>query len=136
MNPETFAAALLALAVVATGAAAAAPGNAPVDAPTDDHAEQSDDRGADPNETAADERADAAGQAARDEGQRGPRADLPEPVPDFVSEIHDLIRQHVSGSLDGVLGDQVSDRTPETRAEGGSAEMADRAASARTPGAR
>lgn len=122
MNIKLIAAAFLALAVVATGAAAAAPGNAPVDAPTDDHAEQSDDRAADANETAAaderanaDERADAAGEAAA--GQRGPPMELPDQVPDFVGEIHDLIRQHVSGSLDGILGDQVSDVTPDNETD-------------------
>lgn len=91
MNGKPFAAAFIALAVVATGAAAAAPGNAPVDAPIDDNAEQSEDRAADANETVPDnQRGGAAAEAAA--GQRGPPADLPEPVPDVVGEIHDLLR--------------------------------------------
>lgn len=131
MNVKVIVAAFLALAVVATGAAAAAPGNAPVDVPTDQHTDDADAaaENADENATDAGEQAEAA-QAA--DGERGPPMDLPDQVPDFVSQIHDLIRQHVSGSLDGILGHQVSDVTPdnETDAGGLASEMAGQASSA------
>lgn len=114
MNIKLIAAGFLALAVVASGAAAALPGNAPVDAPMDDNT--ADAAGEQHAEQAGEQRA-AQSQEQRAEGaaagQQGPPVDLPSQVPDFVSDIHDLIRQHVSGTLDGILGHQVSDVTPD-----------------------
>lgn len=43
-----------------------------------------------------------------DRGQ-GPPTDLPDQVPDHVEEIHDTIRKHINGTLDGSLGEAVSD---------------------------
>jgi hypothetical protein len=79
----------LAVLLVAAGTAAAAPGNAPAD------------------------RTDSA-----DDGDAGPPADLPAPVPDGVAAIHDLILSFIGGDLDGSLGNAVSDATPAGDAEG------------------
>lgn len=117
MNFKLIAAAFLALAVVVTGAAAAAPGNAPVDAPTNDQTDAADAGDATAAEGEHPERAEHRERA--EVGQRGPPADLPSQVPDFVGEIHDLIRQHVSGSLDGVLGHEISDVTPDNETDAG-----------------
>jgi len=118
MNFKLIAAGFLALAVVATGAAAALPGNAPVDAPTDDGTAAETADGAGEQHAAQDrERHTVRSQEHRAEGaaagQQGPPVDLPGQVPDFVGEIHDLVRQHVDGTLDGILGHQVSDVTPD-----------------------
>lgn len=114
MNLKLIAAGFLALAVVATGAAAALPGNAPVDAPMDDKTdvETADEAGeqhaaGDRKRHTVQSHAQRADGAAA--GQQGPPVDLPGQVPDFVGEVHDLIRQHV----DGILGHQVSDVTPD-----------------------
>ncbi|MFB6073771.1 MAG: hypothetical protein ABEJ89_02020 [Haloarculaceae archaeon] len=115
-----------AVLVLATGAAAAMPGHAQADdhaenatqAPAGDHHvdEQAGNDAADSspatsgNETAHGHAADQAesGHAAADHGARGPPIDLPAQVPDFVSEIHHMIRQFLDGSLGGSLGDAVS----------------------------
>ncbi len=44
-------------------------------------------------------------------GDAGPPDDLPDPVPDFVSDIHGAISDFISGSIDS-LGDVVSGLTP------------------------
>lgn len=93
--------ALVALLVTA-GAAAAMPGNAPDHAGANDHEQASDHA---PDDTADD------GDAGNAHAQ-GPPEDLPEQVPDFVRQIHDAIRQFLSGGLDGILGDAVSSRSP------------------------
>jgi hypothetical protein len=124
MNIKLLVAAFLALAVVATGAAAAAPGNAPGNAPTDDQRAGAAVHASNDTATAAQDQdrdqlqvhqtdRDPAGtaQQARD-GQRGPPADRPSQVPDLVGQIHDQIRQHISGSLDGILGQELSAVTP------------------------
>ena len=133
MNYKLIVGALLALTVVASGAAMAAPGNAPVDVPTTDYDQQAD--GADNASTAtdADEDADDGAEAtgpdeADDRGQadderRGPPSDMPGPVPDFVGEIHDLINQHIDGAIDGVLGDHVSDVTPDNETDAGNGDV-------------
>ena len=118
MNLKLIAAGFLALAVVATGAAAALPGNAPVDAPADDKTDVEIADGAGEQHAAQDrERHAVQSQEQRAEGtaagQQGPPMDLPGQVPDFVGEVHDLIRQHVDGTLEGILGHQVSDVTPD-----------------------
>jgi len=115
MNYKLVGAALVALAVVATGAAAAMPGNAPVDAPMDNNPDQTGNESVATGPGAAAD-ADSDGRpaaAANPADRRGPPVDLPDQVPDFVGEVHDLIRQHLDGSLDGGLGDRVSDLTPE-----------------------
>ncbi|NHN46826.1 hypothetical protein G9464_04350 [Halostella sp. JP-L12] len=89
--------------LLTTGVAAAAPGNAPVDAQAS-------------NDTAA----DAAGNDSAVQGppadagnadDRGPSVSLPDQVPDHVSEIHDAINGFLDGTVDS-LGDAVSDLTP------------------------
>jgi hypothetical protein len=59
------------------------------------------------------------GDAGQD-GDAGPPDSLPEPVPDFVSDVLGAIGDFLSGSLDG-LGEAVSDLTP----GGGADERAD-----------
>lgn len=107
MNLELIGATFLALAVVATGAAGAVPGNAPVDVPTGDY----DGQGGDASNASEQRPADAAATEYPD--RRGPPADLPGDAPDFVSEVHDLIRSHLDDALDGVLGDRISDVSPD-----------------------
>lgn len=112
MNYTAILGALLALAVVASGAALAAPGNAPTDVPSKETAPDQD--ASDAADAGSENRAGPAS-----DSDRGPPTDLPDAVPDFVGEIHDLIRQHVSGSLDGILGHHISDVTPENETEAG-----------------
>ncbi|MFB6173370.1 MAG: hypothetical protein ABEI39_01880 [Halobacteriales archaeon] len=117
MNLSKIAAIGLAALLVTAGAAAAMPGNAPDHAGADD--EQTSDRrpdDAEDDENATDDAgappatvADAGGADAA----RGPPADLPTQAPDHVSRIHDLIREFLSGDLDGSLGDAVSDASPD-----------------------
>ncbi|MFC7020114.1 MULTISPECIES: hypothetical protein [Haloarcula] len=45
-------------------------------------------------------------------GQRGPPTSMPAPVPDFVSDVHETINDHVAGTLEGDLGRHISDLTP------------------------
>lgn len=73
MNLHRLLVVALAVLLVGTAGAAAAPGNAPDDA--------------------------------------GPPADLPNPVPDFVGDIHDAIGSFIDGTVDH-LGSVVSDLTP------------------------
>lgn len=70
---------LLAVVLLTTSGAAALPGNAPDDA------------------------------GGVEDGSAGPPGDLPGPVPDFVSTIHNLITQFIDGTLDGSLGSAISD---------------------------
>ncbi len=92
----TLAGLVLALALV-TGSAAAMPGAAPAGA--DDAAQ--DDQNATETEREAGPPADA-----------GPPASLPDQVPGFVGDIHDLIRGQMDGGADGDLGSRISDLTP------------------------
>ena len=48
---------------------------------------------------------------AGESGDAGPPEDLPEQVPDFVSGIHDAVRDFLGGTIDS-LGEAVSDLTP------------------------
>lgn len=101
MNLTKLAGVLLAVFVVATGAAAALPGDAPTDSQAgqaDDHAPEQAHNATEMNETADDER-------------RGPPADMPDAAPDFVSQIHDLIQQKIDGTISN-LGQQISELTP------------------------
>lgn len=136
----------LAALLLTAGAAAAMPGNAPVDAGANDseqapnHVDQTEDSDeatdesanateiddAPANESVANasdetdgvdnaERAPPAEQ--RSENAQGPPTDMPEQVPDFVTDVHDLINQHLFGDLDGNLGEQISDVTPSEESE-------------------
>lgn len=106
----------LALVLVTAGAAAAMPGNAP----TTSNASESNLNSTNPAEPAADAPND--GQAEKvservmngsDAAERvGPRIDLPEKVPDHVSEIHATINDYLEGALNGSLGDAISAITP------------------------
>ncbi|MEF8783899.1 MAG: hypothetical protein V5A39_08975 [Haloarculaceae archaeon] len=96
MNLTQIAGVTLAVLLVATGAAAALPGNAPVDAPV----EQAD-NSTDTNETEED----------ADEDRQGPPSEMPSQAPSFVSDIHDLIRGKLDGSISN-LGEQISSLTP------------------------
>jgi len=90
----TLAGLVLALALV-TGSAAAMPGAAPAGA---DDAAQTD-------------KTDTDGEAGPP-GDAGPPVSLPDQVPSFVGDIHDLIRGQIDGSADGDLGSRISDLTP------------------------
>ncbi|MEF8887115.1 MAG: hypothetical protein V5A30_04850 [Haloarculaceae archaeon] len=119
MAPTKTLGALLALLVVATGAAAAMPGNAPVDAPdradnqtADAEAEQAAAQAQDDEAAADDEREAGGPDAASDAaGERGPPADMPGAAPDFVSELHQTINDYLSGAVDD-LGSAISEVTP------------------------
>ena len=109
-----LAAVAVSLLLVGTGAAMAMPGNAPADAPADDRsqADESDEEAA---ENASERRgppADVPAAADEDEVSQGPPADLPAQVPDFVSDVHDAIRNHEGGADADPLGDLVSSLTP------------------------
>jgi len=90
MNRTTLLAVALAALLAVTGAAAATPGST---APAD--------TGSGPAATDATDPSGATGQA-------GPPDDLPDPVPDFVSDIHGLVQQFLDGTLDS-LGPDVSE---------------------------
>ena len=92
MKLGTIVAVGLAALVVSTGAAVALPANAP------------DDAGPDGDVSAA----------------QGPLGDLPEPVPDFVSGIHDTISSFLKGGLDGTLGPAVSENASSATPSAGS----------------
>jgi len=138
-----LAAVAVALLMFTTGAAMAMPGNAPDAAQADEHSQAGDHQPDDPaadqaddaadddsDEAAADERdadnesaerrgppsdapAPATADAADANSSQGPPVDLPDAVPDFVSEIHELIGQHLDGALDGSLGEAISGVTPD-----------------------
>ena len=89
-------------------------GNAPADAPADDRsqADESDEEAA---ENASERRgppADIPAAADEENTSQGPPADLPAQVPDFVSDVHDAIRNHEGGADADPLGDLVSSLTP------------------------
>lgn len=139
-----LAAVAVALLLVGTVAAMAAPGNAPDDVPADDHANESaqdvnesDDTAEaarDSADTESDNESDEADSNATDEERRGPPvdeqadgdergppadvdqgppADLPEQVPGFVGDVHDAIRDKISGDVTGLeLGERISSLTP------------------------
>ena len=109
-----LAAVAVSLLLVGTGAAVAMPGNAPADAPADDRsqADESDEEAA---ENASERRgppADVPAAADEENASQGPPADLPAQVPDFVSNVHDAIRNHEGGADADPLGDLVSSLTP------------------------
>jgi hypothetical protein len=120
MKLTRIAVVLLAVLVVATGAAAALPGNAPTDAPVEQPANDSDDATREANDPPAvaaggeSDRVGGTGEAPVD--RQGPPADLPSQVPDFVSGIHDLINQKIDGTISN-LGEEISSVTPSDAAD-------------------
>lgn len=91
MNVHRLLVAVLAVLLVGTAGVAAAPGNAPDDAgPSGDEGPP---------------------------GDAGPAVDLPDPVPDFVGDVHGAIGDFIDGSIDQ-LGSVVSDLTPGDAADG------------------
>ncbi|PSP53577.1 hypothetical protein BRC67_01430 [Halobacteriales archaeon QH_3_68_24] len=56
--------------------------------------------------------ADVPAAADEENASQGPPADLPAQVPDFVSDVHDAIRNHEGGADADPLGDLVSSLTP------------------------
>lgn len=111
MRLETLLAVGLAVLLVGAGAAAAAPpsdhasdraADATADEPDDDRA--NDDHHAD----AANRSANATNASASEQSRRGPPVEMPAPVPDHVSRIHELVGQFLEGSIDD-LGAAVSD---------------------------
>ena len=114
---------LMAVLLVATAGAAAMPGNAPDKAQAgqaDGNYENGSDAEQAANETAMDDdnemKPDHAGNgsdagAAAADDKRGPPTDMPEQVPDFVTEVHELINQKLDGTLED-LGDALSAATP------------------------
>ncbi|WP_276273442.1 hypothetical protein [Haloarcula litorea] len=122
MKLTKIAGVLLAVLVV-TGSAAALPGAAEThandnadDAQADDYANENATEAANESEDdTADDSAATQGPPADagPDGERGPPTDLPAQVPDFVSEIHSLVDTHIAGDLDGTLGEQISDVTPD-----------------------
>ncbi|ELZ91010.1 hypothetical protein [Haloferax sulfurifontis] len=47
---------------------------------------------------------------ASEAGQQGPPGELPDPVPEFVLDVHRIVSDFLTGALDGSLGDSLSDR--------------------------
>ena len=124
MVARTVLAALLAVVVVTAGVSAAVAAAPPDDTPADEEAP--DDRT--PDETsAADGRADDESDDADAErgppsdaaDDAGPPVDLPDPVPDFVGDVHSAIDEFLAGGLDGSLGDVVSAVTPGEESDDG-----------------
>lgn len=130
MKLTQIAGVMLAVVLVTTSVAAALPGNAPADQraeqmtndtqaeSTEDTDAQADDNGTDAADGAEtdEDGAEYDGANATDgdgmaDQRRGPPTDLPGPVPDFVSEIHDLIRGKLDGTVSN-LGERIGDVTP------------------------
>jgi len=105
----------LALLMV-TGTAAAMPGAAPAQADenTDDAnaTEAAEDRAQSGSAADATDRGADRSESAAGDADRGPPADFPSQVPDFVGDIHDRIGQFLDGDLAGPLGERLSELTP------------------------
>ena len=84
----------------------ASPG--PVDTPAADNASAAGNASAAANASAANNASANANPAANASEQRGPHVDLPDHVPDHVSEIHASVRAFLTGSLEERLGGVVS----------------------------
>lgn len=109
MNVSKLIVIALAALLVTAGAAVAAPGQSP-DNPGADAADEHR-----PDEAGADAAANASNNATdvdveRDENASdAPPVEMPEPVPDHASEIHQLIRDYLNGDLGNTtLGETVS----------------------------
>jgi hypothetical protein len=101
---------------------ARADGDVAVEGPTLDEVDEVDMGSADeaddvPGDVPGVERPDEAADGANVSDQ-GPPVALPEQVPDFVSEIHQQIREYKLGDFTGDLGDVISDLTPGDAADG------------------
>ena len=125
-----LAAVAVSLLLVGTGATMAMPGNAPADAPADDRsqademeenetesddadsADESDEEAAENASERRDPPADVPAATDEENASQGPPADLPAQVPDFVSDVHDAIRNYEGGADADPLGDLVSSLTP------------------------
>lgn len=125
MNLIKITGAVLAVLLVATSATAAMPGGAPVEQAEQANNQNGDERaertgGADHGDANAtdDAREERAGNA---EPVRGPPTDMPEQVPDFVSQIHDLVQQKLAGDIAN-LGERISDLTLGEVSDGGPAD--------------
>lgn len=102
MNLSQIAAAALALLLLGTGAAVATPGAAPSDAGAQADDATNDDSAGPP---------DAA----------GPPSDMPDPVPEFVHDIHGQIDGFLDGSVPN-LGAAIADVTPGDESAGADAD--------------
>ena len=126
MNVHKLIAVALVALLITAGAAAATPGASPTNDGTqtaDEHQpDEAGDDAADADETDADENEtdveDAAAAEAEDDeseerdenASEAPPTDMPEPVPDHVSTIHELIRDKLNGDLGNTtLGEAISD---------------------------
>ena len=111
----------LAVLVLGTGAVMAQPGNAPVDVPAEqptdgeqqaehemNETEQMNETEANASEHAGSQ-ADVAPDAHANNGEQGPPVEMPDPVPDRVAEIHEMIQQFLDGNLDSPLGESLQD---------------------------
>lgn len=126
MNLTKIAGVVLAVVLVAGGTAAALPNDAPTTNAPDTPAQAENVTEAPDNETDADANETERGPHAMNESERGPPADrgpdtaergpptdMPEQVPDFVTEIHETINTFLSGELDGDLGSAIAEITPD-----------------------
>lgn len=130
MTPKTLAAAVFAVTVVLAGTAAAVPaidaadgvegvqsGNhdgatpAPGGGDDPDRGNESDHRDGESVEPGPTERDDAPGRDDSASDRRGPPTDLPDPVPGFLTDVHDQVRQFLAGSVQD-LGSANSSVTP------------------------
>ncbi|NIS29777.1 MAG: hypothetical protein GWN07_06200, partial [Actinobacteria bacterium] len=120
MNVHKLIAVAMAALLVTAGAAAAAPGDSPTNDGTetaeehqptetgDDATDADDDDASDADANATDGDAQAA-DAPDENASEAPPTELPEPVPDQVSEIHQLIRDKLNGDLGNTtLGEAIS----------------------------
>jgi hypothetical protein len=142
MKFTKIASVLLAVLLVATAGAAALPGNAPdkaqagqadgnyengsdaaeaANASEDDAQETSEADNESEMDNESEAKPDHAGAAseragAAANGERGPPTDMPAQVPDFVTQIHELVNQKLDGSLDN-LGEAIQGVTPDEEAD-------------------
>jgi hypothetical protein len=116
MNLTKIAGVVLAVVLVAGGTAAALPNDAPTTNAPDTPAQVENVTEAPDDETDADANETERGPPADrgpDTAERGPPTDMPEQVPDFVTEIHETINTFLSGELDGDLGSALAEITPD-----------------------
>jgi hypothetical protein len=123
MKSRTVIAAVLAALVLSTGTAAALPGNAPDgvgqadEHAQDEHAEETAENADDAADNASGESEEAMNESEsegergppsmaedarpEDAGSQGPPTDMPEQVPDHVTQIHETINQFLGGDSRG-----------------------------------
>ncbi|MFB6095504.1 MAG: hypothetical protein ABEJ71_03505 [Halodesulfurarchaeum sp.] len=123
MRTLTLVAIVLATLVVTAGAAAAMPDQVPNQAQQHEHAST------DSHPKGIDAETSSGNASAVDDGSRpslgppgdsveGPPVDLPDPVPGFVSELHQLITDHLTGSLGEPLGEAIRGVIPKAGSQG------------------